>query len=506
MLQSIKYIMVIILISFTNAQVDIFWSEAFGDTAMHETGNWIQQTSDGGFIAIGLETLPCPPPIHSGCGQQNIIVLKTDSFGNEEFSNYYISAGFSVNPSLSETSDGGYIISGMLESGASIMKIDSDGVHQWTQNINTYSIGQPILPTHDEGFILTGATELLCDDISDVYLKKTDSYGNIEWSQFYFNSDEHSRGLFFDKTYDGDFIIAGENGSCDENNIFLIKADENYGNAIWTELYTEDMFDSYINALFKTSDNGFLIVGNAQTNESMYYSGLIIKTDEFGSEEWMHTFNNEVNYDFGAGTVIVPIDAEETTDGGIILSGFTLVDGGFGSIYLLESWLKKLNPNGTELWHFSFEGDDTENYQIHQISKISSTTYIILGTKWNDWNGWDGNKDIWLAKVGIEEELKAKRNKNINEKFVSLQNYPNPFNPTTILKYKLPEDSFVDVTVYDMLGNVVNNLVNTNQKSGYKSIKWNATNNQGEPVSAGVYLYKIQAGEFAYTKKMILLK
>tara|TARA_B100002052_G_scaffold245468_1_gene231260 strand:+ start:2270 stop:2443 length:174 start_codon:yes stop_codon:yes gene_type:complete len=57
-----------------------------------------------------------------------------------------------------------------------------------------------------------------------------------------------------------------------------------------------------------------------------------------------------------------------------------------------------------------------------------------------------------------------------------------------------------------MLGDVVNNLVNTNQLSGYKSIQWNASNNQGEPVSAGVYLYKIQAGDIVETKKMILLK
>ena len=90
--------------------------------------------------------------------------------------------------------------------------------------------------------------------------------------------------------------------------------------------------------------------------------------------------------------------------------------------------------------------------------------------------------------------------------FTLHQNYPNPFNPTTTLKYDLPEDSFVNITVYDMLGNVVNNLVKANQSSGYKIVQWNATNNQGEPVSAGVYLYKIQAGDFADTKKMILLK
>ena len=86
------------------------------------------------------------------------------------------------------------------------------------------------------------------------------------------------------------------------------------------------------------------------------------------------------------------------------------------------------------------------------------------------------------------------------------QNYPNPFNPITTMKYDLPEDSFVEITVYDMLGNVVNNLVNKNQNSGSKSVQWDATNNQGEPVSAGVYLYKIKAGVFSQTMKMILLK
>ena len=97
-------------------------------------------------------------------------------------------------------------------------------------------------------------------------------------------------------------------------------------------------------------------------------------------------------------------------------------------------------------------------------------------------------------------------NKYTPKEFILFPNYPNPFNPITTLRYELPEDSFVDVTVYDMLGNVVSNLVNANQSSGYKSIQWDATNNQGEPVSAGVYLYKIQAGDFIDTKKMILLK
>jgi len=86
------------------------------------------------------------------------------------------------------------------------------------------------------------------------------------------------------------------------------------------------------------------------------------------------------------------------------------------------------------------------------------------------------------------------------------QNFPNPFNPITTLRYDLPEDNFVMLTVYDMLGRVVTQLVNTTQEAGYKSVQWNAIDMHGKPVSAGVYLYQIRAGEFIQTRKMVLLK
>jgi hypothetical protein len=86
------------------------------------------------------------------------------------------------------------------------------------------------------------------------------------------------------------------------------------------------------------------------------------------------------------------------------------------------------------------------------------------------------------------------------------QNYPNPFNPTTQIKYDLPEDALVTINIYDLTGRSIKSLVNSNQSAGYRSIQWNATNNLGEPVSAGMYIYMIQAGEFRQTKKMVLLK
>ena len=85
-------------------------------------------------------------------------------------------------------------------------------------------------------------------------------------------------------------------------------------------------------------------------------------------------------------------------------------------------------------------------------------------------------------------------------------NHPNPFNPITSLRYDLPEQAQVTLTIYNMLGREVSQLVNTTQEAGYKSVQWNATDMHGKPVSAGVYLYQIRAGEFVQTRKMVLLK
>jgi hypothetical protein len=86
------------------------------------------------------------------------------------------------------------------------------------------------------------------------------------------------------------------------------------------------------------------------------------------------------------------------------------------------------------------------------------------------------------------------------------QNYPNPFNPITSLRYDLPEQAQVMLTVYDLMGREITQLVNTTQEAGYRSVQWNATDMHGKPVSAGVYLYQIRAGEFVQTRKMVLLK
>ena len=85
-------------------------------------------------------------------------------------------------------------------------------------------------------------------------------------------------------------------------------------------------------------------------------------------------------------------------------------------------------------------------------------------------------------------------------------NFPNPFNPNTLLRYDLPQSGMVNITIHDMTGRKIKTLVNSAQSAGYKTIQWNGTNDNNKSVSAGLYLYTIQTGNFTQTKKMVLLK
>ncbi len=113
-------------------------------------------------------------------------------------------------------------------------------------------------------------------------------------------------------------------------------------------------------------------------------------------------------------------------------------------------------------------------------------------------SGWEA-----VAKAGFSSETSTEA---VPETIVLQNNYPNPFNPTTSIRYTLNEASQVRLTIYNMLGQEVKTLVNAFQPAGFKSVSWDATNNSGRTVSAGVYLYKLEAGGVVLTKKMTLTK
>ena len=113
--------------------------------------------------------------------------------------------------------------------------------------------------------------------------------------------------------------------------------------------------------------------------------------------------------------------------------------------------------------------------------------------------------DVRDIVIDISNALSINENL-IPEQYALHPNYPNPFNPVTRIEYDLPEDAKVQLLIYDILGKQVKTLINTSQKAGYKSVRWNGTNSQGRNVSAGMYFYHLRTKGFSKVRKMILLK
>ena len=174
-------------------------------------------------------------------------------------------------------------------------------------------------------------------------------------------------------------------------------------------------------------------------------------------------------------------------------------------IYHIE---RKTDENWISVGSCAAYGEEIYTVQVMTVhdsstNSINYTTFRIIASM-NE-GVWFSNPDSGYSINNISL-LGNNENRNIPKTFSLNQNYPNPFNPVTTLRYDIPENSHVNIIIYDILGRQVRTLVNQTQDAGFKSVLWDATNDFGKQVSAGVYLYQIQAGEFVQTKKMVLLK
>jgi hypothetical protein len=148
--------------------------------------------------------------------------------------------------------------------------------------------------------------------------------------------------------------------------------------------------------------------------------------------------------------------------------------------------------NHSEMLNIGFDIKVEAGEHMNWVLSSESADYII-----------EGSGELTVPSA---ERFTLGRKEVIPATFTLHQNFPNPFNPITTLRYDLPSNALVTLSVYDMLGREITQLVNTTQQAGFKSVQWDATDSMGRPVSAGVYLYQIQTGEFVQTKKMVLLK
>jgi hypothetical protein len=181
------------------------------------------------------------------------------------------------------------------------------------------------------------------------------------------------------------------------------------------------------------------------------------------------------------GTIWTDAGLTNTSIGDLFVSGTNLFAGTFSSGVFLST------NNGT-----TWTDVNTGLTNTYVVSLVVYGTNLFAGT--------DSNH-VWRRPLSEMITSVERLSTDLPTHFSLEQNYPNPFNPSTTIKYEIPVESRVSLKVFNILGQEVVTLVNEEQKAGYKSVEWNAAN-----VASGVYFYRLQAGDFTASRKLLLLK
>jgi len=237
-------------------------------------------------------------------------------------------------------------------------------------------------------------------------------------------------------------------------------------------------------------------------NEFLASSETCCGTELFGSgEDFVELYNHgsePVNiYGWGFsdtdGTVATTAPDTVIQPGKFLVLWFTGDANGFPEID------SKLSSDGETIYAADSSGTAVFSLDFGvQDEDVSYGRYPDGSDSWQQMNPTPGVTNT--NELGLDDDV------TIPEQYTLHQNYPNPFNPRTSIRYDLPDNERVNIIIYDMLGRQVKQLVDEYQDAGFKSIIWDATNDFGKPAATGVYLCKIQAGEYMQTKKMVLLK
>ena len=517
------FFLVVMLGIFKVSQAQITFQKTYGGTGFDQ-GNSVQQTNDGGFIVAGYTK-------SFGAGGKDVYLVKTASDGTLEWAKTYGGTGDDSGNYVQQTSDGGFIIAGQTNSfgvldGVYLVKTASDGALQWAKTFGG-DIGYAVQQTNDGGFIITGEAYYLGPGYLDVYLIKTASNGALQWTKT-FGGTDGEYGNSVQQSNDGGFIIAGYTGSFGvDGEVYLVKTKSD-GSLEWAKTFGGTGAE-YGCSVQQTNDGGFIISGITWDLTSLNQNAdvYIVKTSSDGTLQWTKTFGDTTR-DQG-------YSIQQTNDGGFIIIGFS-ISFGFGDpdCYLIKTdsagnqlWSKTFVGASLDIGYSIQQTNDggfiitggpqtakDDVFLIKTDSNGNSGTVIycyetavtsIVGSLGVEGStatqtgsgGTEGNPATQTGTGGVETAICTTDGVHEPENLNSISLSPNPFSTETTISVQNSKFEVQSFILYDVFGRAVKTL---NFEHGAHNFKLERGN-----LGSGIYFYKVSGdGNVLGTGKVIV--
>jgi hypothetical protein len=535
------------------------WVVQFG-SADYDDGSQITSDESGNIYLIGSfnDTATFGSETLTSFGERDIYITKMDTDGNLIWVSQAGGISTDIGIDIETDNDGNIYITGsfwdtiqfgslsLTSFGANdifIAKLDSDGNWLWVaqgggisedmvssiaidDNCNAYITG---------GFfndIIFGTYSLNNNGYGNLYIAIIDSNGTWQWANQIDEGTTHVFGQNISIVNDGNLMVTGSfyegsvsfgpytliNNSYNQT-IFVAKMDSDY-NWLWAvqALVNDGASVESGKIVSDYSDNTYItgnIRGSAEFGSTTLFGEstgdvFTAKLDDNGNWTWATQAND---YDTGSSSghgIALDINDDPYIIGrfsGTILFG----DQGFTSYGWSDVFISKLDQYGNWIWAtyagspYSDSGNDlfvnnsSDIFTIGVFSQTATFGTIIL----NNYGGMYGGTDIFIAKLC---ENSIAQNNVINSP-MNLINYPNPFNPSTSIEFAIQNDSQIELSVFNNKGQTIKTLFNTELEKGNHSIIWNGVDEFNNPVSSGIYYYKLDInGKTEAVKKCLLLK
>jgi N-acetylmuramoyl-L-alanine amidase len=312
-----------------------------------------------------------------------------------------------------------------------------------------------------------------------------DVIGNVVTSQRSFNFTTGAGGVFsvtniddFESNLTGNWWVPQQSGST--TGIVTEKTSRNSNNAI-VNVLTQSVTALQVNYGWDTNAGSWLIreyLGGGPPRQVLFNSSFILQVYVFGDGSG-NKFRFAVDDN-------VPVESAANHE---VSPWYTIDWIGWRQV----SWNMATDGTGTWIGDGRLDGTlriDSIQLTYNPGSAAEGTIYV------------DDLRLLKKASVDVDEPAAT-----LPSTFVLRQNYPNPFNPETTIRYQIPNDrQHVVLAIYDVMGKIVKTLVDAEQPAGNYAIHWNGKDANDKPVASGTYLYKLTAGEFAQTKRMMLVR